>query len=43
MKIVWQSKITEEMVRSLSMDEIAELLSMLDKAVAELAEEYGVE
>lgn len=43
MEIVWQSTITQEMVRSLSMDQISELLSMLDKVVAELAEEYGVE
>lgn len=43
MEIVWQSTITQEMVRSLNMEQIAELLSVLDKAVAELAEEYGVE
>lgn len=43
MEIIWQSTITEEMVRSLNLEQISELVSMLDKVVADLSEEYGVE
>jgi hypothetical protein len=41
--IVWESKITEDMVSHLNEQEISLLINALDDAVADIADSYEVE